>query len=222
MSISAETANVKKSTIRADKAEDGMKLNRTYSVLALLLCIFVGTAAASPAHQSAEGMRGKLSFSGAVITSPCHIEMASDEQVIPLGIISNATFNRVGAHSSPIPLKIHVVNCVMEKHSAFDKVKMNEESANNGYLVSITFYGESASSTRQDLLGGKDMKHGVGLAIENEQGERLILGEESQLFRLQDNSDVLQLFVMLESYEQLDRIQLGNFYTQATFRLSYK
>lgn len=50
----------------------------------------------------------------------------------------------------------------------------------------------------------------------------MILGEESQLFRLQDNNDVLQLFVMLESYEQLDCIQLGNFYTQATFRVSYK
>lgn len=201
-----------------------MRLNRRYRVPALLLFLFIGTAetVASPIQGTAEGMRGKLSFSGAVITSPCQIEMATDEQTIQLGVISNTTFNRVGAHSSPVPLKIHVINCVMEKYSTFDKVKMNQESANNGYLVSITFYGENATSARSDLLGGKEMNQGVGLAIETEQGVRVILGEESQILPLQDNNDVLQLFVTLESYEQVDRIQLGDFYSQATFRLSYK
>lgn len=199
-----------------------MKRNRKHSVAALLLYFFIGAATASPVHRSAEGMRGKLLFSGAVITSPCQIEMATDEQTIPLGVIANTMFKRVGAHSLAVPLKIHVVNCALEKHNAYDEVKMNEANANNGYLVSITFYGDSASSSRPDLLGGKDMSHGVGLAIKNKQGERVILGKESPLLPLQDNSDTLQLFVMLESYDHIDRIQLGDFYSQAIFRLSYK
>lgn len=201
-----------------------MRFNRRDKALAMLFFFSIGATEvnASSIKEAAEGMRGKLSFSGAVITSPCQIEMTTDEQAIPLGVISNTTFNHVGAHSSPVPLNIHVVNCVMEKYSAFDKVKMNQESANNGYLVSITFHGESATSNRPDLLGGKEMNQGVGLAIENQQGERVILGEESQLLPLQDNNDTLKLFVMLESYDQVDRIQLGDFYSQATFRLSYK
>lgn len=66
------------------------------------------------------------------------------------------------------------------------------------------------------------MDQGIGLVIENEQGERMIFDEESRLMPLQVNSNVLQLFVMLEIYERTDRIQLGNFSSQAIFRIGYK
>lgn len=190
------------------------------SLVAALLCS-VSLAATANRYDPLEvqGLHGDVSFSGAVIAAPCRISMDSLEQTVDLGVLPNSLFHNVGDRSKPISFRIRLQDCLRE-HAVADQNRLTIASSNEGYLVKIAFYGEGASERSPNLLGGYGLR-GIGLRLMDTDDHPLVLGRESNPMPLHLDNDTLSLKVALESYDSQNNIKLGNFYSQATFRLSY-
>lgn len=190
------------------------------SLIAAVLC-GVSMAAAADRYDpfKVQGLHGDVSFSGAIIASPCRIAMDSIEQTVDLGVLPNSLFRNVGDRSQPVPFKIRLEDC-MRHQDLFDDNALNAVTSTAGYLVKVAIYGESVSERAPNLLGGYGLQ-GVGLRLMDSKETPLNIGRESSPMPMRLDNDAIALRVALESYGSQNMIKPGRFHANATFRLSY-
>jgi type 1 fimbria pilin len=180
-----------------------MKLNKT-----LVAAIVFGAVSVANAAPNDQG-HGTIKFEGSIIDAPCSIAPGDDNQVIPMGQISNMVL-KDGGKSTPENFYIHLENC----------------DASTLKTVSTTFAGPS-SNGNVDLLGITGTAQGASLAITDGTGAVIKLGQASKPQGIQDHSNILNFSAYLQGDMGVDgntaaEIVPGDFSTTTTFTLAYQ
>lgn len=180
-----------------------MKLNKF--MIAAVAMGFASIANAAPTDQG----HGTIRFEGSIIEAPCSIAPGDDNQVIPMGQISNMVL-KDGGKSTPENFYIHLENC----------------DATTLKSVSTTFTGPS-SNGNPDLLGITGTARGASLAITDGTGLVIKLGEASNPQGIQNQENILNFSAYLQGDMGADgttaaEIIPGDFSTTTTFTLAYQ
>lgn len=61
--------------------------------------------------QAQQASTGRVSFTGQIILTTCTVSTSSQDQSVPLGVVSPADLNSSGRTSNPIPFTITLENC---------------------------------------------------------------------------------------------------------------
>lgn len=170
-----------------------------------LMAATIALGVTSMAHAADQG-HGKVTFSGAIIDSPCSINPESVDQTIELGQISNAAL-KDGGKSAPRNFTIDLQNCSFGSPAAKNK-------------VALTFTGmESAAAN--GLLGITGTARGASVAITDGSGAVVKLGTATKQQVLQDGNNTLSFAAYMQGNGASATITEGDFQAVADFTLAY-
>jgi type 1 fimbria pilin len=173
-----------------------MKLKSIVSVMACSM-LFAGSVFAAD-----EGS-GTVKFEGSIIDAPCSISASTQNQIIPMGAISNKSiFSKDGKLKSNFTIKLEDCNIATKKN------------------VTITFSGPAAGT----LLALEGTAQGAGIQIDNSSGVPVVLGTASDSVLMLPGENDLKFNAYLKPIAAAgtaDDIKPGNFTATVTFALNY-
>ncbi len=180
-----------------------MKLNKFVVALGLGMTLISGAvfAAEAPVDQG----HGSVTFQGSIISSPCSIRADEADQTVRMGQINNKIL-AAGGKSSPELFDIKLHDCIV---------------TDTDNSVSITFAGTESAATDGNLaLTGGTAKN-ASIAITDDVGEVIKIGEKTSLKDLLDGENTLTFAAYLQGDGGSSTVVPGNFNTTATFQLAY-
>lgn len=174
-------------------------MNKALLAMAVALCV-------SSAAQADEG-HGKITFTGAIIDSPCSIKPESLDQTVELGQISKASLLNSGK-STPRNFSIDLENCAFGDPATKNKVE-------------VTFTGMESVGDN-GLLGITGSASGASVAIVDGSGAVVKLGEPSKAQTLANGNNTLSFAAYLQGNGgAAESITEGEFQSVADFKLAY-
>ncbi|OAH32812.1 fimbrial protein [Serratia marcescens] len=176
-----------------------MKLNKALLAAAIVMGM------SSMAHAADQGS-GKVTFTGAIIDSPCSINPDSLDQTIDLGRISNVALAS-GGKSSTHNFAINLEGC-----------SFGTPATNN--KVTVTFTGEQSAAV-DGALGITGSAQGAGVMLTEENGALVTLGQATKPQILHDGDNTLGFAAYLQGAKASDAIVPGDFTSVANFTLAY-
>lgn len=175
-----------------------MKFKKTMVATFLMLCVSSSVKAEDQGH-------GKVTFTGAIIDSPCSISPESIDQTVELGQVSNVAL-KDGGQSTPRNFQIHLENCELSD--------VNK--------VSLTFTGMESNEV-DGLLGITGTAKGAAVAITDGSGQLIELAKPTPTQELQDGSNTLSFSAYLQGTSNTENeIIPGEFQSVADFTLAYQ
>lgn len=174
-------------------------MNKNKAIIAAAIISLFNVASASAADQG----HGTVTFSGAIIDSPCSISPDSVDQTVDLGQISNVALaaNEGLGTSIPRPFQIELEQC-------------STETAGE---VTATFTGPSGVHG----LGITGTAKGASIVLTDGTGKAIVLGEPTQAQVLQDGYNTLSFSAYLQGDGVAADILPGEFQSIANFSLAY-
>lgn len=165
------------------------------------ICALTLSVCASYAAAADQG-HGTVTFTGAIIDSPCSISPDSVDQTIDMGQVSvNAI--KDGGSSTPRPFDIKLENCSVTSLS--DKT------------VQATFTGAESTAV-PGLLAIAGVASGAGIAMTNE-GTPVVLGTPTAAQKISDGNNTLHYAAYLKGAAT---VVPGNFSAVTNFTLTYQ
>lgn len=179
-----------------------MKMNKF--MMAAVMTFGMSTMAVHAANQG----QGKVTFTGAIIDSPCSISPESVDQTVELGQVSNALLKK-GGKSTPKSFTIDLEHCEIE------------DKKNN---VSVTFSGvQSDISGHDGMLSISGLAEGASVAITDAGGKLIKLGSASPLVGVNEGNTALRFAAYLQGDGSDGAVVVpGDFSAIADFTLAYQ
>lgn len=174
-------------------------------LLGALLC--GGGALAATPLGVIEGTTGTVSFHGGLLSSPCSLMPDSRDQSVDLGDVSARDFRNAGDRSAPVRFRLSFRNCLLGARALAD----NPAGPRNGDASRLYLQGEQAATLV--FLGESDVDNpsllklnggvqGIGLRLQDQQGQALELNQRSRPYILQPGSNTLWFSASVESTQQ--------------------
>ncbi|HEJ7139256.1 TPA: type 1 fimbrial protein [Serratia marcescens] len=174
-------------------------------LLGALLC--GGSALAATPLGVIEGTTGTVSFHGGLLSSPCSLTPDSRDQSVDLGDVSARDFRNAGDRSAPVRFRLSFRNCLLGARALAD----NPAGPRNGDAGRLYLQGEQAATLV--FLGESDVDNpsllklnggvqGIGLRLQDQQGQALELNQRSRPYILQPGSNTLWFSASVESTQQ--------------------
>lgn len=178
-----------------------MKMNK----LVLATSLAMGMSMASFAHAAApvDQGHGTVTFTGAIINSPCSIHPDSVDQTVNLGQISSIAL-KDGGKSSPKPFQVKLENC--------------DITALSKGTVTTTFTGAEGVDGR---LGIDGVAKGASIALTNGAGKPIVLGTATDPQKIQNGNNTLEFAAYLQGDNASGGVVPGEFHSVANFTLAY-
>ncbi|WP_223145918.1 fimbrial protein [Iodobacter fluviatilis] len=146
---------------------------------------------------------GTVKFEGSIIDAPCSISASTQNQIIPMGAISNKSiFSKDGKLKSNFTIKLEDCTNATKKN------------------VTITFSGPA----NDGLLALEGGTSGAGIQIDDSYGVPMVLGTASAQTLLLPGENYLKFNAYLKpttAAVSAEDIKPGNFTATATFALNY-
>lgn len=184
-----------------------MKISKLAGVI-----MAVGLASTATISSANEQGNGVITFRGAIIDSPCSISQESQYQTIDMDQVSNVTLKN-GGKSAPTKFRIELRGCEL------------------GAIKSATATFTGSPATNPDLLSIRGSAKGASLAIADDGGNLIKLGDTSPAQNLSDGNTFLQFSAYLQGdmstpegggEDVAAEITPGEFETFANFTLAYQ
>jgi type 1 fimbria pilin len=173
-----------------------MKLKSIVSVMACSM-LFAGSVFAAD-----EGT-GSVKFEGSIIDAPCSISASTQNQIIPMGTISNQSiFSKDDKLKSNFTIKLEDCTIATKKN------------------VTITFSGPATGT----LLALDGTAKGAGIQIDDSYGVQMELGKASAQIPMLAGENDLKFNAYLKptaAAGAADDIKPGSFTATVTFALNY-
>lgn len=150
--------------------------------------------------------RGKVTFTGSIIDSPCSIAPESIDQTVDLGLVSSETL-KDGGQSTPKNFNIKLEDCSFGTPDAKNK-------------LAVTFTGME-SVAGNGLLAISGSAKGASVAITDGSGEVIKLGQATKEQALQDGNNSLNFTAYMQGDGAAANITEGDFQAVADFTLAY-
>ncbi|BEO25528.1 type 1 fimbrial protein [Serratia marcescens] len=174
-------------------------------LLGALLC--GGSALAATPLGVIEGTTGTVSFHGGLLSSPCSLTPDSRDQSVDLGDVSARDFRNAGDRSAPVRFRLSFRNCLLGARALVD----NPAGPRNGDAGRLYLQGEQAATLV--FLGESDVDNpsllklnggvqGIGLRLQDQQGQALELNQRSRPYILQPGSNTLWFSASVESTQR--------------------
>ncbi|QVM94314.1 fimbrial protein [Pseudomonas sp. SORT22] len=172
----------------------------------------IALAAASAGASAADQGNGVITFKGAIIDSPCTIAQESQYQTVEMDQISNVVL-KDGGKSRATPFRIELRGCELGTIKS----------------ATATFTG-SGSTANPQLLAINGTAKGASLAIADNKGDLIKLGDAAPAQQLSNGNTFLQFQAYLQGDMTTPKegspvaatIVPGNFETFANFTLAYQ
>lgn len=181
-----------------------MKFSKLVVAMAFALGAVSVNAADDPKSTGDQG-HGTVSFTGAIIDSPCSIAPDSIEQIVELGQISNVVLQAEDGKGS-------------SKAKNFD-VRLEGCALSTAKTVVTTFTGAAGKGGRLGVTG--DAK-GASIVITDGTGTPIELGKPTAPQELQDGNNTLQFAAYMQGDGVADEIVPGDFKGVVDFSLAYQ
>ncbi|WP_368547362.1 fimbrial protein [Klebsiella pneumoniae] len=158
------------------------------------------------ANAASDQGHGTVTFTGSIIDSPCSITPDTVDQTVNLGEISTKALAN-GGKSTPRPFDIKLENC--------DVTSLTDKT------VTTTFTGtESTELPGYFAIAGS--ASGASIAITNDDGSNIKLGNTSSPSIIQDGNNTLRFAAYLQGNGAQATVIPGDFTSVANFTLAYQ
>ncbi|WP_369920816.1 fimbrial protein [Rahnella variigena] len=184
--------------------------------LDIILCMSSG-AQAEEDNRDVDGSNGKLYIHGALKESACRLDMSSAHQEAALGEVGTGRLQIVGAHGETVRVELSLVDCLRKPASSLDTRTGGLTLPANQSTVTVSF------NAARDLENPQLMKaqgvSGLGLRLENDQVQNVLLGTSGRPLLLTQGQNTLSYTVIPE--RTAAPLIAGSYRAAVDFHLSY-
>ncbi|MER2948970.1 fimbrial protein [Serratia sp. IR-2025] len=220
MGITHETGRHRRGLCRAIE----LKYYGTLFGLVLMAPITLGAvmwllppAQAAVDNWDVEGANGTLYVHGALTESACRLEMTSAHQDIALGETGAGHLRTVGARGEPIRFELRLEDCLRSSAGSRDVRTGGLTWADNQPAVTVSFRAARDADNPQ-LVKALGVS-GLGLRLENAQGEDVRLGSRGKPLLLTPGQNTLSYTITPERTPAA--LMAGSYRAVVDFHLSY-
>ncbi|WP_420284039.1 fimbrial protein [Serratia liquefaciens] len=164
-----------------------------------------------------EGANGTLYVHGALTESACRLEMTSAHQDIALGETGAGRLRAVGARGEPIRFELRLEDCLRSPAGSRDVRTGGLTWADNQPAVTVSFRAARDADNPQ-LVKAQGVS-GLGLRLENAQGEDVRLGSRGKPLLLTPGQNTLSYTITPERTPAA--LMAGSYRAVVDFHLSY-
>lgn len=164
-----------------------------------------------------EGANGTLYVHGALTESACRLEMTSAHQDIVLGETGAGRLRTVGARGEPIRFELRLEDCLRSPAGSRDVRTGGLTWADNQPAVTVSFRATRDADNPQ-LVKAQGVS-GLGLRLENAQGEDVRLGSRGKPLLLAPGQNTLSYTITPERTPAA--LMAGSYRAVVDFHLSY-
>lgn len=192
----------------------------------LLTMLLLGAETASAQAYSGDdgnwevdGMNGRVYVSATLLTPPCSLDTASEDQTIKLGVTPSWQLSNRYQLSPPTSVHLILEDCLLGS-DIHDNEKRNSlvwYQDQPSVMMRVTGVEEPDVHSLFSLLG--DVR-GVGLRLEDSQHVKIIPGQASIIQPLKPGRNDLILYAQLERTTGL--MKVGDFQAVINFSLEYQ
>ncbi|WP_193161051.1 fimbrial protein [Serratia ureilytica] len=199
-----------------------LKYCATLGGLALMVPLTVGMmlmpgAQAKANNWDVDGVNGTLYVHGALTESACRLDMTSTHQDIALGEMGTGRLQTIGARGDPVRVELRLADCLRSPAGSIDIRTGGLTSADNQPAVTVSFNATRDADNPQ-LLKAQGVS-GLGLRLENAQGEDVRLGSRGKPLLLTPGQNTLSYTVTPERTPS--PLMAGSYQAVVDFHLSY-
>jgi type 1 fimbria pilin len=184
--------------------------------LGMMVLLLPSTQAAVD-NWDVQGANGTLYVHGALTESACRLEMTSAHQDIVLGAVGTGRLQTVGARGEPVRFELRLEDCLRSSASSRDVLTGGLSWADNQPSVVVSF--NSTRDTENPQLVKAQGVSGLGLRLENAQGEDVRLGSRGKPLLLIPGQNALSYTVTPERTSA--NLMAGSYQAVVDFHLSY-
>jgi type 1 fimbria pilin len=216
------------------KSDMDDKFNKNYSVSELRYYCSIGSLALMgplalgavlwllpPAQATdnwdVEGANGILYVQGALTESACRLEMTSMRQDILLGEVGTGRLKHPGDRGEPVRFELRLEDCLRSSAAARDERTDALTWADNQPAISVRF--NAVRDADNPMLVQAQGVTGVGLRLEDSQGQDVRLGSRGKALLLQPGQNTLNYTVTPERTSA--DMMPGSYSSMVDFHLSY-
>ncbi|WP_372907099.1 fimbrial protein [Serratia sp. Ser83] len=164
-----------------------------------------------------EGANGTLYVHGALTESACRLEMTSAHQDIALGETGGGRLRTVGARGEPIRFELRLEDCLRSPAGSRDVRTGGLAWTDNQPAVTVSFRATRDADNPQ-LVKAQGVS-GLGLRLENAQGEDVRLGSRGKPLLLTPGQNTLSYTITPERTPAA--LMAGSYRAVVDFHLSY-
>lgn len=175
------------------------------------------SAQAAVDNWDVEGANGTLYVYGALTESACRLEMTSSHQDIALGEVGTGRLQTVGARGESVRFELRLEDCLRSPAGSRDVRTGGLVWSNNQPAVTVSF--RATRDAQNPQLVKVQGASGLGLRIENAQGEDVRLGSRGKPLLLIPGQNTLSYSVAPE--RTTDPLMAGRYQAAVDFHLSY-
>ncbi|CAI1776407.1 TPA: fimbrial protein [Serratia fonticola] len=175
------------------------------------------SAQAAVDNWDVEGANGTLYVHGALTESACRLEMTSAYQDIALGETGTGRLQAIGTRGEPVRFELRLVDCLRSSAGSRDMRTGDLTWADNQPAVTVSFTAPRDADNPQ-LVQVQGVS-GLGLRLENGQGQDVRLGSRGKPLLLTPGQDSLSYTVAPERTPAA--LVAGSYRAVVDFQLSY-
>nr|WP_315290281.1 fimbrial protein [Serratia proteamaculans] len=164
-----------------------------------------------------DGANGALYVHGALTESACRLDMTSAHQDVALGEVGTGRLQAIGARGEPIRVELRLEDCLRSPAGSRDVRTGGLTWADSQPAVTVSFNATRDADNPQ-LLKALGVS-GLGLRMENAQGEDVRLGSWGKPLLLTPGQNTLSYTVTPERTPAL--LMVGSYRAVVDFHLSY-
>ncbi|CAI0837540.1 PAP fimbrial minor pilin protein precursor [Serratia quinivorans] len=184
--------------------------------LGMMLWLLPG-AQATVDNGDVEGANGTLYVHGALTESACRLDMTSARQDVALGEMGTGRLQTIGARGEPVRVELRLADCLRSPAGSRDTRTGGLTWANNQPAVTVSFNATRDADNPQ-LVKAQGVS-GLGLRLENGQGEDVRLGSRGKPLLLTPGQNTLSYTVTPERTPA--PLMAGSYRAVVDFHLSY-
>lgn len=184
--------------------------------LGVMLCL-LPKAQAKVDNWDVEGANGTLYIHGALTESACRLEMESARQDVALSNIGTGRLQTIGARGEPVRFELRLADCLRSPGGHRDTRTGNLTWADMQPAVSVSFRATRDADNPQ-LVKAQGVS-GLGLRLEDDQGEDVRLGSRGKPLLLTPGQNTLNYTVIPERTPA--KLMAGSYRAVVDFHLSY-
>ncbi|WP_447873269.1 fimbrial protein [Serratia fonticola] len=184
--------------------------------LGVILWLLPG-AQASVDNWDVEGANGTLYVQGSLTESACRLEMESARQDIAIGDVGTGSLQTVGARGEPVRFTLRLADCLRGPAGSRDSRNGGLTWADNQPAVTVSFTATRDADNPQ-LVKAQGVS-GLGLRLENDQGEDVRLGSRGKPLLMTPGQNTLSYKVTPERTPA--SLIAGSYQAVVDFHLSY-
>jgi type 1 fimbria pilin len=185
-------------------------------MLGMMLCLLPGAQAKADSW-GVDGANGTLYLHGALTESACRLDMTSAHQDIALGEVGTGRLQTIGSRGDPVRVELRLADCLRSPAGSRDVRTGGLTWADNQPAVTVSFNAPRDADNPQ-LLKALGVS-GLGLRMENAQGEDVRLGSRGKPLLLMPGQNILSYTVTPERTPA--PLMAGNYRAVVDFHLSY-